>query len=287
MQKVTNHNQAEIFMLQLSKAENDLPVAPELLGNLFQQTSEESRFSLDQIALTITKDQGLAARILSRANSAYYGLQGQISSISRAVNLLGLAELRKILLFVTASSLSKKAQPDILDLKAYWQHQCFVAALSAEMAVLCGREDSQDLFISGILHDLGKLMIALYQPQIFVQISELAVQNNLSRFEAELEFWGIDHALTGAMVLRSWNIPETITEAINAHHDAEKSDEQFRDQARILSLANIISHNRENDFFPESSDNFDMLGLNVNNTLQTARNLSSDPSLSELRALLH
>ncbi|MFP4083810.1 MAG: HDOD domain-containing protein [Desulfonatronovibrio sp.] len=280
-----NHKLAEEFLLQLSEAENELPVSPELLGDLFGQTSEECCVSLDEAALTISKDQGLTSRILARANSAYYGVQGKISSISRAVNLLGLAELRKILLFVAASSLGKKTRTDIFDLRQYWDHQCFVAVLAAELGSLCGRRDSQDLFISGILHDMGKLMTALYQPLAWTRILETASRKGLSHFQAEHEFWGIDHAMAGAMTLRRWNLPEAITEPINAHHSPQSIEDTYKNQAIILNLANSISHNINNDLFQAETLPFDQIGLNAEQAMHTARQVSSDPSLPELRSL--
>lgn len=280
-----NYKQAEEFLLQLSEAENELPVSPDLLGDLFQQTSEQCCVSLDEASLTISKDQGLTSRILARANSAYYGVQGKISSISRAVNLLGLSELRKILLFVSVSSLGEKTRTDIFDLRGYWDHQCFVAVLAAEMGNISGRQDSEDLFISGILHDMGKLMTALYQPRAWTRILETASSKGLSHYRAEHEFWGIDHAMAGAMVLRRWNLPEAITEPINAHHSFQNADESFRSQAIILNLADSISHNINNNLFRPETLLFDQIGLNAEQAMNAARQVSSDPSLSELSSL--
>ncbi|MFO7726754.1 MAG: HDOD domain-containing protein [Desulfonatronovibrio sp.] len=280
-----NYKQAEKFLLQLSQAENELPVSPELLGDLFQQTSEQCCVSLDEASLTISKDQGLTSRILAKANSAYYGVQGKISSISRAVNLLGLAELRKILLFVTVSSLGEKTRTDIFNLREYWDHQCFVAVLAAELSNICGRQDSQDLFISGILHDMGKLMTALYQPLAWARISETALRKGLSHYQAEHEFWGIDHAMAGAMVLRRWNLPESITEPINDHHSTQNADESYKSQAIILNLADSISHNINNDLFQAETLPFDQVGLNAEQAMNAAGQVSSDPSLSELKSL--
>ncbi len=281
-----NFKLAEHFLAQLSEAEKELPVSPALLGELFRQTSSDSPLSLDDISGTISRDQALTAGVLSRANSAYYGFQGKISSISRAISLLGLSELRKILLFVTMSALSRKADQNVIDLGNYWEHQCLVAFLSQELGILCARDDYQELFVTGILHDLGKLMLVLYQPQVWRKVSEISAQKKVAFFQAEHEFWGLDHAVAGALVLKSWNLPEAITEAISAHHSPETAEQACAEQAMIVSLADAISYHHDREISREYHQIIGLLGLDEQKTMEAALKVSSDPGLVSLQRML-
>ncbi|WP_051617333.1 HDOD domain-containing protein [Desulfonatronovibrio hydrogenovorans] len=279
------HEKAQFFLRKLSGIKNDLPVSAQFLGDLFRQTSPDSISSLDEIARTISRDQGLTAKVLSRANSAYYGFQAQISSISRAANLLGFFEVRKIILAVSLSDLGAKVDKTVFNLSRYWEHQCFVASLAEEIGIMCGRNDSADLFTMGILHDLGKLMVVLYASKDWLEIVKLAHMEDISLNQAEDKFWGMDHALIGAMVLRQWNFPESITEVVNWHHNPDMCDPKYLQQAEIINLADFISRNLEENTFSRVTRSFSKLGLDMDKTLSTAKTMLTGPELMELKSL--
>ncbi|RQD62536.1 HDOD domain-containing protein [Desulfonatronovibrio magnus] len=276
---------AEQFMVQLSEVGNELPVSPDILGALFQSTSSYSYMSMDDISMLISRDQGLTAKILSKANSAYYGLQGQISSVSRALNILGMAELRRIILFIALKSMGAKIKNQVINLDEYWDHQCTVAVMAGEICSMCGRNDSEDLFTMGILHDMGKLMIAMCQPWTWSAITKIARNSGMSIYDAEQDYWGIDHAIAGSMVLRRWNLPENLTEAINWHHIPEKAAEKYKDQARIIFLADTLSHHLTNSAEPLDNQAFARLDLDPDETLDIAANISTTSRLTNLKNL--
>ncbi len=282
-----SQQQGQAFLQNLTRVRDDLPVPPAVLRELFIKVERDSSFSLDSISRIVASDQSLATRVLSRANSAYYGFEARISSISRAVNLIGLAELRRIILSINISTLSGKVRQQDLDLQAYWEHHSFTALMAHELARILKRRDADDILTIGLLHDLGKLITAIYAPDAWRHISTLAMQTNTPLFIVETEFWGIDHALVGAMTLQLWHLPETVTEPVNWHHRPEFAGKGFRDQTMILALANNIQHSMQSGSGYEPDQILHRkLGLDQTMTHDLAQDIKSGDSMHELKQLL-
>jgi putative nucleotidyltransferase with HDIG domain len=230
------------FLEELPSIGNDLPYSPELLARLFSQTGAGGLASLAEVAATIEQDQGLAARILGVANSAYYGLQAGVGSVARAAAVLGMKEIRQIILAVGLRELTAaRPLPRAFDLEAYWRHQYAVAALCRSLAEDADEGEPDDLFTAGLLHDLGKLVVALYRPVEWAAMSELAEEEGLADAVAEDRFWGVDHAVVGALLLKSWSFPRSLVEAVNWHHAPRLAD-VHQGGALLLRLADAVVH---------------------------------------------
>ena len=132
---MTDQARGQQFLQDLAEIRKDLPYSPSLLRDLFSSTSTDSFATADEIAETIGRDQGLSARILALANSAFYGLQGNVSSIGRAVALIGLKELRNLVLIIGTQGLCNQHNlPREFDLQAHWTHQLAVGLISRMLA---------------------------------------------------------------------------------------------------------------------------------------------------------
>ncbi|WP_158269730.1 HDOD domain-containing protein [Desulfonatronum sp. SC1] len=233
------HARGQDFLNELPEIHQDLPVSPQLFQTLFSLTSDQSSSSLVDIAKVIEKDQGLTVRVLTMANSAYYGLQSQVGSVHRAVMILGLQEVRKLLLLLNIRSLEQRLDADIFDVSSHWRHQVDVAHAVKIMAGHAPGTDPEELFTIGLLHDLGKMITALYRPDDWKAILALCAAKNVPLFVAEDAYWGLDHALIGAMTLKSWFLPASLTEPINWHH-APGLAKDFEVQARMIRLADVL-----------------------------------------------
>lgn len=244
--------QGQRFLEELPRIDTDLPISPDLLERLFRQTSDSSTTSLEDVATTLEKDQGLTAKVLAMANSAFYGLQSQVKSVARAVTVLGLDEIRNIVLALGVRELSRKRPcPPSFDMEAYWRHQLAVAAT---VKVLARRTESLspcNLFTSGMLHDLGKVIVAMHRPEDWLAIESLRRKKDLTCRQAEEEHWGLDHGLIGALVLKSWDLPEELAEPVSWHH-APSAAPDFHDEAAILALADSLAHHIEDVESPEA-----------------------------------
>ena len=232
-----NQERGQKFLLELPAIQNDLPFSPTLLPRLFSLTGDEAASPLTLIAEAIAEDQGLSTRLLAMANSAFYGLQSQVGTVSRAVAVLGLREVRGMVLLLGMRGLAgARALPAGFALPPYLEHQTAVAVAAMALARETRAMDPDDAFTAGVLHDLGKLLTALYRPADWLAQAALAEAAGISWHEAEERHWGLDHGLIGAMVLRAWNLPECLTEPVNWHHVPHASPASRR-QAGLIGLA--------------------------------------------------
>lgn len=230
------------FLSLLADTKHELPFSPKLLQRLFAQTSESSVASLGEIADTISPDQGLTTRILAVANSAFYGLQSQVTSVHRAATVLGIKEVRNIVLALGVQGLAKgRTLPDDFDLIEYWRHQLTVALCVKQLAVETKLGDPDNLFTIGLLHDLGKMIVAMHAPEDWKAIAEIRRDKQMSFHKAEDSWWGIEHGVIGALVLKSWNLPADLHEPVNWHH-APLAAPDYRTQAKHLCLADMLVH---------------------------------------------
>ena len=230
------------FLLELPNLRHELPYSPQLLDTLYNQTGLDSDTPLDAIAETMGRDQGLTAKVLTMANSAFYGLQQEVTTVARALTVLGLNEVRTLVLAVGVKALTQdKNFPKDFNLKSYWEHQLRVGLAARMLAPLMGGLGGDSLFTAGIHHDLGKLLTALHRPDDWRIIEELAAARPLAYSEAEEEHWGLEHGVIGSMVMGSWNLPVALTEPVNWHH-APMHSPSHRREALALCVADALTH---------------------------------------------
>ncbi len=237
------------FLQELPKLREDLPFSPALLKELFEQTGSDSVSSLEQIAETMSQDQGLTTRVLSLANSAYYGLQAEVASVGRASAVLGLAEIRNIVLSLGINGLTEKYPlPPNFDLTAYWRHQFLVGTLAQAISREVNEGKPDTLFTAGLLHDIGKLIVAMKRPDDWENIYAIREDNGCTDSEAEDEYWGLDHAVVGSLLLKYWDLPPDLVEPVNWHHSPALAPEQ-QSGASIVCLSDALVHclDLEND----------------------------------------
>lgn len=244
-------------MQQLLQCPPELPFDPRLLPMLFAVTQEGSHASLRSVLALIEKSPKLAVRVLTVANSAAFGLEYKVSSLQRAINIIGLREVRLLVLMVGMSSFIREAKlPKTFDVNAFWKHLLQVAAMARILTDFLGGESGvcgpdaeacdrlimtpDEAYIAGLLHDVGKVFLAASRPDIWAEVAARATEQNLDCFEAENAFWRMDHALIGAAVLHHWKLPLILTEAINLHHAPELAS-TFRMEARVIAAADCMA----------------------------------------------
>lgn len=267
----------------------DLPFSPAVLKKLFVQTGASSMSSLEQVGETLSKDQGLTARILSLANSAYYGLQAEVQSVPRAAAVLGMGEIRNIVLALGVTGMTNKYDmPEDFDLAAYWQHQFLVAMISKELSRMTEVGNPDNMFTVGLLHDVGKLITAMRRPEDWEAIQELIESEEMLDSEAEDDYWGMDHAVVGALVLKSWDLPANLVEPVNWHHAPALSPDHSS-ESTLICLADYAAHTVEDPEGPYvgrlealcQDMNVDMLDV-----METAEELAESEDIEHFIKLL-
>lgn len=235
MQTISNE---EIWRLLDNKV--NLPSPPAIAAQILSTVQKED-FSLDDLEKIISADPALTSKMLSLANSSFYGLPTKVSNIRRALAVLGTNVIKNIALsFVIAADLRNDAE-SYFNFDYFWRRSV-TTAVAAELVFEAIGERDEDIFVTALLQDIGILVMFLSQGDSYVDILKKAVNNNdIHLMQAEREKYQFDHQYFGALLLEDWEIPTSITEPIRYHHEPEKAPEEFHKKASILDVATLLS----------------------------------------------
>ncbi|MEH6444106.1 MAG: HDOD domain-containing protein [Oceanospirillaceae bacterium] len=217
-----------------------LPNIPEVVRELIQ-TLNNPDANYGDISKKVAKDQTISLKILRLVNSAYFGLSRKVASIDEAVIMLGMGKLKTL---VIASGFANSASNvEGLDLPTFWSDSFQVAELAKWLAEMTDEEVNADLaFTSGIIHNIGQLLLHMAQPNRAKAVNTLVESSNTSRHEAELERFGFTTADAGHALLDLWKFPEPLSNAVKYQNNPSDLAENPQLSA-ILYLACLI--NRE------------------------------------------
>lgn len=196
---------------------HNLPTMPTILKEVLRMLGNPN-ISTNELSKQIVKDQSLVLKILSIANSPFYGLQRKVTSIDFAVMVLGFSELQNIVWSLMMFELFKNKTDQYLDQNEFFAHSFLTGVLSKKIAEDLGYIDSGQAFVAGFVHDIGVSIMHRYLHSSFVDIYELSKTSELTISDLETEIIGMNHQDVGRKLLDKWNIPETICEAVHHHH---------------------------------------------------------------------
>jgi putative nucleotidyltransferase with HDIG domain len=222
----------------LSKVQS-VPTLPATVLRVLQMV-EDPLCSAADLSQMIQADPALAVKVLKLANSAYYGFRQKISTIPQAVTLLGFATLKNALLSVAVFDLFRMRMTGF-DLLALWKHSVATATACRLLAKRVRYPNAEKAFTAGLLHDVGKVMIARYLPMSLHAIVQTVHDQSVSMLAAEQKAIGIGHPAFGAWVMSRWGLPATLVEAVEFHHYPTQAQYAF-DLAALVYLADILTH---------------------------------------------
>lgn len=196
----------------------DLPALPAAVTRVMQLT-DDPRAGTADVARALASDQALAARVLKLANSAFYGASRRISTVSEAVVTLGMRTTRNL---VMATSCQEMLESDVsgyaLPRGALWRHSLACASAAQALAGRARYRATEEAFVAGLLHDIGKVVLNTYRRDEFVRVLLRVSSGGVTFAEAEREILGFDHAEAGARLLERWNLPPSLVIAVRHHH---------------------------------------------------------------------
>lgn len=217
----------------------DLPTLPATVIRITQIVNNPKASARD-LARIITDDQVLTARLLRLVNSSFYGFPQRISTVTGAIVLLGFDAIRNLLLSTSIFKLFKAGSRDLrFRLDAFWDHSVGCALGAKIVATHLRYEQVEELFVAGLLHDIGKVLELLYLPQDFERVAERVEADNILIEEAEREIWGFGHAELGAALADAWRLPAKLVEVIGFHHTPDRAL-SFPLETSIVHVADIL-----------------------------------------------
>jgi len=207
------------FKNKLLAAVEKMPAFPQSVNQVLKLTGDINCSQRDLVEV-IKRDPVFTLKILRLVNSAYFGLSREITSINQASVYLGLNTLKNVSLGLAAVGAIPKSAGKRLDMGGFWLHSLAVATATRMLGLKLGvsREDAADYFAAGLLHDVGKVVFALYMPDEFEKVSERAAEPGASFHQCEMDVIGATHADIGAMLAKKWNLPVELHDAIARHH---------------------------------------------------------------------
>jgi putative nucleotidyltransferase with HDIG domain len=198
---------------------DSLPSLPSLYTEIMEELQTKD-CSFQKIAQIIAKDLGMTAKILQLVNSAFFGLPRHISDPQQAVSLLGLDTVKALVLTVEVFSKFDRTNLAFFDIERLWEHSIITGQLVKQISIAEQAEKQlvDDAFLGGLLHDIGKLVLAANFPDKYREVFELTAAESLVLNIAESHLLGAGHAEVGAYLLGLWGLPDAVIEAVAFHH---------------------------------------------------------------------
>ncbi len=217
----------------------DLSTLPVVVNNVIQIT-QNPKSSAMEVGKAISQDQVLTSNVLKMVNSAFYGFPRKITTITHAIVVLGFANIRNLVLTTSIFNMFSSAQKEgRFDLEGFWKHSLACSVTTKIIARRLGMKNLEEVFLWGLLHDLGKLVLVKYLEKDYARVTALVHEKDILIRVAEKEILGFDHAAAGYYVGNRWNLPPGLLKAIRYHHTPAQAIESKRIVA-IIHVADAL-----------------------------------------------
>lgn len=225
----------------LIEQSKELPPLPEIYIRV-SELLESDTANAQEVGEAVQTDPSLTARVLKMINSAYYGLPHQVTSISQAISLLGRQQIKHILMGSVLAGVFKDINIEGFPLQEFWEHSIKTAIIARHLAMQNIHViDHEAFFTAGLLHDIGRLVIAQVAADKLAEIDQLVAVSGVDIVETESDKLGVTHVEVGAALMRKWNMPSLLTQCVVKHHDTVHLG-PFALDTSIVYLANQLSH---------------------------------------------
>lgn len=222
------------------------PFSPVLNRLLATMAAEEVSFA--QVATLIESDTVLAGNVLKVVNSALYGFRGTVNSVRHAVAILGVDRLRNLSLgFSVARMWTHMPTPEGWSGSKFNQHSLAVGILADLLAQRAAAPYPEGAFVAGLLHDIGKLLIATSLPAEFGGILWLLKEDGANELACETEMLGTTHAELSGMALERWNLPLPIRQSATFHHIPDRADQRRLHLSHVIYVADRLANELGNN----------------------------------------
>jgi len=218
-----------------------IPSLPTLYGELTAALRSEDT-PLARIEGIISKDVGMATKVLQLANSAFIGVRGQVSSLLQALSLIGTETVRTLVLSVHVFSQFDGNAEIATYLPALWDHSVAVGAIAQRIACSekCKKAIAEESFTAGLLHEVGKVVLLAEMPREYRRIVDLAVTDPAGTLALERQHLGCTHAQVGAYLMSIWGLPAPLVHAVAFHHSPSESAETGFSSVTAVHAADAI-----------------------------------------------
>ena len=218
---------------------DDLPTLPRTVLKITELVNDP-KSSAKELARVITDDQVLTARLLKLVNSSFYGFPERISTVTGAIVLLGFDAIRNLLLTTSVFDLfANRNRQKKQDQEKFWDHSLGCAVGAKVIGNYLRHDKIEELFVSGLLHDIGKIVEMMYLADEYTKVVAVIDKENILMTTAENKVLGYNHAEVGKLLAEKWNLPVKLVQVIAHHHHPDNAG-SFAVEAAIVHLADIF-----------------------------------------------
>jgi HD-like signal output (HDOD) protein len=197
--------------------------------------------TLPQIAEVIETDPDLAARLLRLGNSSFFGFPNRLETVSEAITLIGIQQVQDLILASSVVEMFQGIPEDLVCMESFWKHSLACGIVSRCLAVACQMPEAEKFFIVGLLHDLGRLVLLSRAPQKAAEVFARYQESRILLRDAEVEVLGFDHAQIAEELMRLWQYPATLIQAVAFHHHPI-SARVYQLETAIVHVADYLVH---------------------------------------------
>ena len=215
---MSQSNPNSLKIKQITNKIIGLPTLPTVISKLIK-VIDNPKTSVSSLSNLISTDQALTARILKMANSAYYGFSREIYTVNMAIVVMGFNAVKEMGLSLSVFDAFKDlSNIRHFDAAQFWQHSIGSGVAAKMLANRYNKKFTGEAFVSGLLHDIGKIVISQYMPKEFTAIMKKVAEKDISLEDAELNVLGTNHSEIGGWLTDRWRLPVVISECIKNHH---------------------------------------------------------------------
>jgi HD-like signal output (HDOD) protein/ActR/RegA family two-component response regulator len=239
VQKLVRHKGLKELVAGLT----GLPSLPSLYVEIMEELGREEP-SLERVGEIISQDIGIAAKVLQIVNSPFFGLMHEIQNPARAVGLLGLDIIRAMVLSAGTFSKFDKVRAKGFSMEDLWQHGMQTAGFAKCLAQANGSplKVEEAAFIAGLMHDIGKLVVAANKPDAYEGVLARVAETQEDFHQAEWTVYQADHAALGGYLLGLWGIPDEVLQAVAYHHTPQQGRDKGVTALTLVHVANAFSN---------------------------------------------
>ncbi|NOZ25839.1 MAG: HDOD domain-containing protein [Nitrospirae bacterium] len=215
----------------------DLPTLPSVVLKVNRALMDNSA-TIDSVSSIVEKDPALTAKVLRLANSSYYGFSCHVDTLSRAITVLGFNAIRSLATTVSVFKIFGRRVVESFDMQGLWHHSLGCAIASKALVHSMGTELQEKAFVSGLIHDIGKVVIAQNLPEETDEVLKRLEDGDAPDMaEIEEEVIGFSHTGVGALIAERWRFPKEFSEAIRRHHGVAVSGNDPEEGLSVLTYA--------------------------------------------------
>jgi putative nucleotidyltransferase with HDIG domain len=222
---------------------NKMPSLPTTVAKILEICNNPMTSPAD-LNKVISLDPVLMGKVMKLINSAYYGLSQEITSLVRAIIMLGINTVKNLALSTAVlGTIGKKSDFQTLNMEGFWRHSLCVG-VTAKLIAKARKVDTKTLeeyFIAGLLHDIGKIPLNAKLAEDFIMAMSSSDMNHVPLYVSEQQLMGINHTDVGKMILQTWKLSENIIEAVTWHHSYETYEGKYKDLVYTIAMANFFA----------------------------------------------